>query len=100
MVRRLLFVVGMNPIEPSELMRVTGGAACPKYQASPDELARRSHMTKAQRAAADKQWQRTVSHLSADRLAAVQKQAAIYANTGECKVAEPVLKLDLDDMRM
>ena len=90
----------MNPIEPDDLMRVTGGAACPKYQASPDELARRSHMSKSQRVAADRQWQRTVSHLSADRLAAVQKEAAGYANTGECKVAEPMLKLQLDDMRL
>ncbi len=89
-----------NEIEPTDLLRVTGGAACPKYVANADELARRSHMTKSQRAAADRAWQHTVSHLSPDRLAAVQKQAALNANTGACKVAEPLMKLQLDDMRL
>jgi hypothetical protein len=87
-------------IDPTLLASVVGGAACPKYASSPEELARRSHMTKSQRAAADKAWQHTVSHLSSDRLDAVRKQAALYANTGECKVSEPLLKNQLDDMRL
>jgi hypothetical protein len=87
-------------LDPTVLASVVGGAACPKYVSNADEIAKRSHMTKAQRAAADRAWQRTVSHLSPERLDAVRKQAALNANTGECKVAEPLLKLDLDDMRL
>jgi hypothetical protein len=87
-------------IDLTVLASVVGGAACPKYASSADELARRSHMSKAQRAAADKAWQRTVASLSTERLEAVRKQAALNANTGACKVAEPLLKLDLDDMRL
>ncbi len=85
----------LKTIDLHDLTCVTGGA-CPKYQASADELARRSHMTKAQRAAADRAWQRTVSHLSPERLAAVQREAT----TGECKVPERLLKLQLNDMRL
>lgn len=90
----------LNEIEPTDLARVTGGASCPKYVSNADEIARRSHMSKAQRAQADRAWQRTVSHLSPERLDAVRKQAALNANTGECKVAEPLMKLQLDDMRL
>ena len=56
-------------------------------------------MTSAQRQAADRQWKQTVSHLSSSRLADVQKQAALNANTGECAVAEPLLKNQLQTLR-
>ena len=90
----------LDQIDSTALARVAGGAACPKYKSSPEELARRSHMSRAQRQAADRKWEQTVAKLSPDRLSAVQKQAAQYASTGECKVAEPLLKLQLDDMRL
>ncbi len=87
-------------IESTQLAEVSGGAsACPKYVANADVLESRSHMSAAQRASADKQWKQTVSHLSASRLAEVQKQAALNANTGECKVAEPLLKNQLQTLR-
>jgi len=90
----------LKQIDSTDLARIAGGAACPKYKSSPEELARRSHMTWAQRLSADRAWEKTVAKLSPERLGAVQKQAALYANTGECKVAEPLLKLQLDDMRL
>ena len=90
----------LKQIESTDLASVAGGKACPKYASNADELARRSHMTKAQRAREDRAWQHTVSKLSPERLDAVRKQAALNANTGECKVAEPLLKLQLDDMRL
>jgi hypothetical protein len=87
-------------IESTQLALVAGGAtACPKYQANADVLASRQHMTAAQRQSADKQWKQTVSHLSPTRLAEVQKQAALNANTGECKVSEPLLKNQLQTLR-
>jgi bacteriocin-like protein len=86
-------------IESTELAHISGGAACPKYQASADVLEARSHMTASQRQAADKQWKQTVSHLSAPRLAEVQKQAVLNANTGACAVAEPLVKHQLETLK-
>jgi hypothetical protein len=88
-------------IETTQLANVAGGAAasCPKYVANADVIASRSHMSASQRQSADKQWKQTVSHLSASRLADVQKQAALNANTGECKVSEPLLRNQLQTLR-
>jgi len=66
-------------IDSIALSNVTGGTASPKYLASPDELARRSHMTPAQRTATDDAWRKTFASLSPERQAQIREKASGFA---------------------
>jgi len=87
-------------IDSTQLALVSGGkAACPQYASNDDVAAARSHMTKSQRAAEDRKWKQTVSHLSSDRLDAVRKQASQNAAKLGCAAPEKLMNLQLDDMK-
>lgn len=84
-----------SQIDPTDLARVSGGQArcpSPRYVSNADEVARRGKMTAAQRKRADADWARTFASLTPERQQAIRNQAALNANTGDCKVAEPILR--------
>jgi hypothetical protein len=72
----------LEPIDLADLARVTGGKACPKYRASPEEITKRSKMSAKQLAKRDRKWAKTIAHIAEtdpDRLADIQRKAAGYA---------------------